>query len=186
MNWYKKLNEYFPAEEMKSKEHMDKLLNEMGNIYHKDEGPYHVLMYAEFDNFVFIDYIWVSSEARGQGIGHSLIEKMKKKNKPILLEVEPIDYDDSDTEKRLRFYHREGFVHAKSIGYSPRSLATNEQVDLEILYWSPKENESEEDIFKRVQTMYKTIHTYKTKELYGKPKPIVDEVVTFDEQQNEF
>ncbi len=56
MNWYEKLSEYFPAEEMKSKEHMDKLLIEMGDIYHKDEGPHHVMMYAEFDKFVFIDY----------------------------------------------------------------------------------------------------------------------------------
>src|SRR5690606_23811921 len=107
MNWYNKLNKYFPAEEMKSKEHMDTLLSEKGNIYRKDEGPNHVMMYAEFSDFVFIDYIWVSSKTRGQGIGHTLIEKMKKKNKPILLEVEPIDYDDSDTEKRLRFYNRE-------------------------------------------------------------------------------
>lgn len=185
MDWYQKLNEYFPAEEMKSKEHMDKLLSEMGDIYHKDEGPYHVMMYAEFDNFIFIDYIWVSSQSRGQGIGHSLIENMKKKNKPILLEVEPIDYDDSDTEKRLRFYNREGFIHAKSIGYNPRSLATNEPVDLEILYWSPNESETEEDIFKQVQTMYKDIHSYKTKEIYGKPRQKVDEVVTFDEQRSE-
>ncbi|MBM7707616.1 hypothetical protein JOD03_002563 [Chryseomicrobium aureum] len=27
MNWYEKLNQYFPVEEMKSKEHMDALLN---------------------------------------------------------------------------------------------------------------------------------------------------------------
>ena len=183
MNWYKKLNEYFPAEEMKSKEHMDKLLSEKGDIYRKDEGKYHVMMYAEFDHFVFIDYIWVSSEARGQGIGHELIEKMKKKNKPILLEVEPIDYDDSDTEKRLRFYDREGFIHAKSIGYTPYSLATDEPVDLEILYWSPNERETDADIFKQVQLIYQIIHSYKTKEIYGKTRKTVDEVVTFDEQR---
>ena len=185
MSWYKKLNEYFPAEEMKSKEHMDKLLNEKGDVYYKDEGEHHVMMYAEFDNFVFIDYIWVSSEARGQGIGHTLIEKMKEKSKPILLEVEPIDYDDSDTEKRLRFYDREGFIHAESIGYTPRSLATDEPVDLEILYWSPNERETEADIYKQVQLIYETIHSYKTKEIYGKTRQTVDEVVTFDEQQRD-
>lgn len=184
MNWYKKLNEYFPAEEMKSKEHMDKLLSEKGDVYRKDEGKHHVMMYAEFDHFVFIDYIWVSSEARGQGIGHTLIEKMKMKNKPILLEVEPIDYDDSDTEKRLRFYDREGFIHAKSIGYTPRSLMTDEQVTLEILYWSPNENETEADIFNQVKQIYDTIHSYKTKEIYDKNRKGADEVVTFDEQRS--
>ncbi|MBS4198015.1 GNAT family N-acetyltransferase [Lederbergia citri] len=185
MNWYKKLNEYFPAEEMKSKEHMEILLNEKGNIYHKDEGPYHVMMYAEFDQFVFIDYIWVSSRARGQGIGHKLIEKMKKKSKPIILEVEPIDYDDSDTEKRLRFYNREGFVHANSIGYKTRSSSTGKPVELEILYWSPNKKEMEEKVFKQVQKMYETIHSYKAREVYGKPKESVDEVVIFAEQQKD-
>lgn len=57
MNWYEKLNQYFPVEEMKSKEHMDALLKEKGSVYYKDEGPYHVLMYAEFPNFTFVDYL---------------------------------------------------------------------------------------------------------------------------------
>ena len=76
MHWYEKLNQYFPVEEMKSKEHMESLLKERSDIYHKDEGQYHVLMYAEFDSFIFIDYLFVSSESRGQGLGHKLIEKL--------------------------------------------------------------------------------------------------------------
>src|SRR5699024_12002484 len=67
MKWYEKLSEYFPVEEMKSKRHMDILLKEKGEVYYKDEGPYHVLMFAEFDTFVFIDYLWVRSEERRVG-----------------------------------------------------------------------------------------------------------------------
>lgn len=48
MSWYEKLNEYFPIEEMKSKEHFEILLDEKGNVYHKDESEDHVLMYAEY------------------------------------------------------------------------------------------------------------------------------------------
>jgi GNAT superfamily N-acetyltransferase len=120
MNWYEKLSEYFPVEEMKSEEHMEMLLKEKGDVYYKDEGPYHVLMYAEFDTFLFIDYVYVSGKSRGQGIGHQIMEKLKQKEKPIILEVEPVDYEDSDTEKRLHFYKREGFTHARSIGYNRR------------------------------------------------------------------
>jgi GNAT superfamily N-acetyltransferase len=182
MDWYEKLSEYFPIEEMKSKEHMELLLKEKGDVYHKDEGPYHVMMYAEFNTFIFIDYVWVSSKSRGQGIGHKLIEKLKQRNKPIILEVEPVDYDDTDTEKRLHFYKREGFSHAQSIGYNRRSLATNKENPMEILYWSPN-NETEEMIFEQMKKMYESIHTYKDEEIYGQAYQPVDEVLTFDEER---
>ncbi|MDC3413679.1 GNAT family N-acetyltransferase [Aquibacillus sp. 3ASR75-11] len=183
MNWYEKLNKYFPVEEMKSKKHMEMLLQEKGDVYYKDEGSNHVMMYAEFPSFLFIDYVYVSADARGQGLGHKLIEKLKSKEKPIILEVEPVDYEETDTEKRLRFYQREGFVHAQSIGYNRRSLATNEETPLEILYWSPEE-ESEEEIYKKMKTMYEDIHTYKDKELYGKSYQPVEEVLTYDDNLN--
>ncbi|WP_347861176.1 GNAT family N-acetyltransferase [Salimicrobium sp. PL1-032A] len=182
MNWFEKLNQYFPIEEMKSQEHMETLLKEKGDVYHKDEGDKHVLMYAEFPGFVFIDYVYVSSAARGEGLGHKLIEKMKQKNKPIILEVEPVDYEDTDTEKRLKFYHREGFTHAKSIGYSRRSLATDEWSQLEILYWSP-EDANEEELFEQMKQTYEEIHTYKDQTFYGKSYQPVDEVLKLDEKR---
>ncbi|WP_371069618.1 GNAT family N-acetyltransferase [Sediminibacillus sp. JSM 1682029] len=183
MNWYEKLNKYFPVEEMKSQKHMEMLLKEKGDVYYKDEGPYHVLMYAEFKSFIFIDYVYVSAASRGQGLGHKLIEKLKAKKKPIILEVEPVDYEDSDTEKRLKFYQREGFVHAQSIGYNRRSLATNEETPMEILYWSP-DNQDEEEIYKQMKKMYEDIHTYKDEEIYGKSYQPVDEVLTYDNDRD--
>lgn len=176
MDWYEKLSEYFPVEEMKSKEHMELLLKEKENVYNKDEGPHHVMMYAELKDFIFIDYIFVSKDARGKGIGHRLIERLKSKNKPIILEVEPIDYEDSDTQKRRRFYEREGFQHARSIGYRRRSLATDKINPLEILYWAPND-ESEDWIYERMKRTYEEIHTYKDKELYGKAYQDVDDVL---------
>ncbi|MFC0271977.1 GNAT family N-acetyltransferase [Metabacillus herbersteinensis] len=180
MNWYEKLNQYFPIEEMKSREHIEMLLKEKGDIYHKDEGPLHVLMYAELTNFIFIDYIFVSKDARGQGLGHKLLEKLKVKGKAIILEVEPVDYEDSDSGKRLKFYQREGFEHASSIGYNRRSLATNQINKMEILYWSPT-NESEELIYEAMKKTYEMIHTYKDKELYGQSYQNVDEVLTLEQ-----
>lgn len=181
MHWYEKLNQYFPIVEMKSKEHMETLLKERSDIYHKDEGPNHVLMYVELDNFVFVDYLFVSKNARGQGLGHKLLEKLKQKGKPIILEVEPVNYEDSDTEKRLRFYKREGFKHAESIGYKRRSLATKEINAMEILYWAPH-NESEETIFEAMKKTYDMIHTYKDQKFYGESYQPVDEVLTFNEE----
>lgn len=182
MSWYERLNEYFPVEEMKSQEHMEMLLKEKREVYYKDDSQMHVLLYVEFDAFVFIDYLWVSPKTRGQGMGHKLIGKLKAKNKPIILEVEPVDYDDSDSEKRLRFYQREQFSHAQSIGYNRRSLATNEKAPLEILYWSPNDD-SEEEIYRQMKKIYVDIHSYKDEEIYGETYEPVDEVLTYDEEK---
>ena len=181
MHWYEKLNQYFPIEEMKSRDHMETLLKERSDIYHKDESPKHILMYVELDNFIFIDYLLVSKNARGEGLGHKLLEKLKRKEKPIILEVEPINYEDSDSEKRLHFYKREGFKHANSIGYERRSLATKEPNALEILYWAPN-NESEEMIFEAMKKTYNLIHTYKDQHFYGESYQSVEEVLTFTKE----
>jgi hypothetical protein len=162
---------------------METLLKERSDIYHKDEGPNHVLMYAEFKTFVFIDYLFVSKNARGQGLGHKLMEKMKQKGKPILLEVEPVNYDDSDTEKRLHFYKREGFEHAVSIGYQRKSLATREINEMEILYWAPN-HESEEKIFNAMKKTYDLIHTYRDQHFYGEAYEPVEEVLTFEKEND--
>ncbi|WP_117170890.1 GNAT family N-acetyltransferase [Paraliobacillus sediminis] len=183
MNWYEKLNEYFPIEEMKSRKHMEMLLKEKSDVYYKDEGQNHVLMYAEFKTFIFIDYLYVSSKSRGQGLGHKLINTLKTKQKPIILEVEPVDYEETDSEKRLRFYQREGFKHAQSIGYNRRSLATNEEIPLEILYWAPS-NEDEEMIYKQMRKMYEDIHTYKDEQIYGKAYQSAEEVLSYDEKRD--
>lgn len=188
MNWYEKLSEYFPIEEMKSKEHMEALLKEQSDIYHKEEGPHHVLMYAEFEIFIFIDYLYISKDARGQGLGSQLLEKLKKKQKPILLEVEPVDENDKDTAKRLKFYRKQDFKHAQSIGYSRKSLATDKVNQLEILYWSPESN-TEKEVFDAMKQMYERIHTYKDKEWYGKSYEHADQVLKVldvDKQKNIF
>jgi GNAT superfamily N-acetyltransferase len=181
MHWYEKLNQYFPVEEMKSREHMETLLKERSDIYHKDEGPNHILMYVELDKFVFIDYLFVSQHARGQRLGHKLLEKLKEKMKPIILEVEPVNYDDSDTEKRLHFYKREKFEHAGAIGYERRSLATNEINKMEILYWAPN-NETEEMIFDAMKKTYDMVHTYKDHHFYGESYDSVEDALTYSEE----
>lgn len=182
MHWYEKLSRYFPIEEMKSQEHMELLLEDHPELYKKDEGPHHVVMYAEFEDFLFVDYLLVSKDARGQGLGGKIMKQLKEKDKPIILEVEPINYDDTDTVKRQRFYEREGFKKAEMIGYRRRSLATGEINEMEILYWSPT-NESEQSIYEKMKKVYEKIHTYKDVELYGEAYQPAEDVLTVKELQ---
>ncbi|PIC74477.1 GNAT family N-acetyltransferase [Sporosarcina sp. P26b] len=181
MHWYNKLKEYFPIEEMKSQEHMETLLNDKSNVYYKEEGPKHVLMYVETEDFVFVDYLFVSSAARGEGLGKKLLDSLKTKNKPILLEVEPVDESEPDTEKRLKFYAREDFTHARNIGYNRRSLATGEQTILEILYWAPPQSSKadEKEVFSAMKTTYEEIHTYKDQDFYGDSYDATDKVLQY-------
>ncbi|WP_156154105.1 hypothetical protein [Domibacillus tundrae] len=88
--WYTALKEYFPANEMKSKEHFDLLLSDKEALYKIEEGPEYVLVYFEKEDFLFVDYMLVQSRNRSEGIGSKVINQLKHKNKPIILEVEPI------------------------------------------------------------------------------------------------
>ena len=178
MNWYEKLSEYFPIEEMKSKEHMDALLNDKKNVYLKEEGPDHVLMYVETETFVFVDYLFVSSKSRGAGLGRKLLASLKAKGKPIILEVEPVSYEDTDTEKRLKFYAREKFHHATQIGYCRKSLATGAPTEMEILFWSPTDAD-EKTAYEAMKHTYEEIHTYKDQTFYGDQYEPTDKVLVF-------
>ncbi|MGE7904061.1 GNAT family N-acetyltransferase [Peribacillus sp. NPDC094092] len=183
MNWYEKLNQYFPIEEMKSKEHIEVLLEDKQEIYKKDEGPDHVLLYVEGEEFIFVDYLFVSKKSRGQGLGRKLIQKLQKKQKTILLEVEPVQENDDDTFKRLKFYKREGFRHASSISYNRKSLATKEETPMEILYWPSNPSVDEEDVFDFMKKIYSEIHTYKDDDLYGKSYQDVEDVLSLNAGQ---
>lgn len=180
MNWYEKLNQYFPIEEMKSKEHIEILLKDKHDIYKKDEGPDHVLLYVEGEEFIFVDYLFVAKSARGQGLGRNLIHKLQESKKTIFLEVEPVQEDEVDTSKRLKFYKREGFKHASSIAYNRKSLATKENTPMEILYWPADSSVAEEDVFDYMKKIYSEIHTHKDKHLYGKSYQPVDEVLNMN------
>ena len=179
MHWYQKLSQYFPIEEMKSQTHIEALLSDFSDLYFKDEGPNHVMMYVEDEHFVFVDYLIVAKEARGQGLGSALLDRLKAKGKPILLEVEPLDYEETDTVKRQRFYRREGFRHAQAIAYRRRSLATRRENELEILYWSPTPEIGEAEIFEYMRETYRRIHTYRDTHFYGESYQPVDEVLHF-------
>ena len=178
MSWFEELKSYFPEEEMKSKAQLDCLLKDRGDIYYKDEGPSHIMMYAAFPDFIYIDFLWVSEKSRGKGIGRKVIETLKAKNKPIIIEVEPIDEREPDTARRLRFYNKLNFKLAESIDYLFQAFLTESEIKLDLMYWSEGDI-SEKAIFEYMNTVYQEIHTYKVEEFYGVIPKSVEKVISF-------
>lgn len=167
---------------MKSKQQLDILLEEKGNIYHKEEGAYHIIMYTEFEKFIYIDFLWVSGESRGKGIGKKVMETLKKKNKPIIIEVEPLNENDLDTERRLRFYNKQGFKVAESIFYLFQAFEAKTETKLDIMYWSNIDL-SEKEVYENMKLVYDEIHAYKVEKIYGVSPKLTKDVIRFEKKE---
>lgn len=58
--------------------------------------------------FTYIEHLAIAKEQRKKKLGTYLLEKIKTKNQPIILEIDPPL--DSVSQKRLSFYNKNGFV----------------------------------------------------------------------------
>lgn len=175
MEWYERLNEYFPEHEMKDPRQMQALIEEK-DVYHKEETDDYIMLYAEFPTFIFIDYLLINPETRGKGIGTKVLNKLKQKGKAILLEVEPIDREDEDTLKRVNFYRKNGFVKADRIVYQ-REDESGEPYEMKIYYWSPEEDLPQEVILEKMAKACQEIHNFRSKRYYGRVVADPDEVL---------
>lgn len=100
-----------------------------------------------------------------------MIQQLKDKQKTIILEVEPVDENNEDTEKRLRFYFREGFRISEAISYQFQALVSHSETELDIMYWDAQEK-TDEQLLDYMVTIYEEIHSYNQKQIYGyEPKP---------------
>jgi GNAT superfamily N-acetyltransferase len=173
-HWYTRLTDYFPEKEMKSKKHFEILFHEKQGIYQLDESPGHVLVYFEQSDFIFIDYILVTGNNRGNGRGSKILDQLKRKGKTIILEVEPVTLIDPDSEKRIRFYEKNGFLKIESIRYERIHMVTNELNKMDIFCWSPV-HKTEHWVYDQMKAVYDEVHSFKAGELYKRnPQPVSD------------
>ena len=180
--WFSNLKEYFPAKEMKSEEHMVNLLDAKKNAYKIETGPENTLVYYEEPEFLFIDYILISSSSRGNGLGSKLMDRVKKKNKPIILEVDPITSEDPESAKRVRFYERLHFKKVHAIQYVRNHPVTGEKSEMDIFYWSP-EKIADTWLLEKMKKIYEEVHAFQNPKLYGTvPKPANDVLQLLDQK----
>lgn len=180
MNWYERLAKYFPANEMKDPDHIQDLLSHH-EAYHKLETDDYVVTYAEFPTFIFIDYLLVQSRTRGKGVGSKILDAFKKRHKPLIVEVEPSDVEEPDTQRRITFYEKNGFNKAENIVYT-RSDEDGTPFTLDIYYWSP-EDIAETEILHNMQHICREIHNFMAVKHYGRLLADPEEVLTWDGDQ---
>lgn len=178
MDWYNKLANYFPEEEMKHPGQLEELLEADHIPYHKLETENYVVMYAEFSSFLFIDYLLVTSNLRGQGFGTKLLDRFKRRGKNIILEVEPADEDEESTIKRIRFYEHNGFQKAEHILYT-RTDQDGEELSMDVWYWSPNPV-SEREIMRQMAVICREIHSFKSHKYYGRVLADPDDVLEWE------
>lgn len=79
----------------------------------------------ELDGFVYLEHFAVAKEFRGQGLGTSLMDELKKISGTVILEAEPPEQSGT-AARRVRFYERLGFFLNKYEYFQP-PCADNEQ-----------------------------------------------------------
>ncbi|MDP9727286.1 GNAT family N-acetyltransferase [Alicyclobacillus tolerans] len=178
-DWYSMLASYFPDEEMKKRAQFEDLLAEH-DAYFKKETDEYVVIYAEFRDFIFIDYLLVKPNIRSKGVGSKVLQAFKKKQKMILLEVEPENAEDADTLKRIRFYEKNGFQKAENIEYV-RETADGKPLYMDIYYWSP-ESLDEREILNAMTRIYKEIHNFKSHKYQRRPQLDPSDVLIWKEE----
>ncbi|WP_067624027.1 GNAT family N-acetyltransferase [Alicyclobacillus acidiphilus] len=177
MDWYEKLKNYFPDEELKHPGQFEELLQK-SPAYHKFETPEVIVMYADFPTFLFIDYFLVTSKERGRGVGSKVLNAFKKRGKPIILEVEPADDDDPDTVRRVHFYEKNGFRKAEHIVYTRRD-DDGEEFSMDVWYWH-EAFISEREVLSNMAVICREIHNFKAQKYYGRLIATPDEVLDWD------
>lgn len=143
-----------------------KELLEQDTEYHKSETDEYVVTFAEYETFIFIDYLLVNSSLRSRGVGRRILNAFKRRNKTIILEVESPTLDDQDTIRRIQFYKKHGFQKAEHILYTLAD-EEGEPYCMDVFYWSPKQI-SERDIMSEMTIICREIHNFKSKKYYGR------------------
>ena len=103
------------------------------NAYYYNDEFIGLCFFTKKKNKMFILYLAVNEKLKGMGYGSIILKSLEPSNNHIYLNVEPIDFNATNNEeriKRIRFYKHNGFeltnylLNDGNIEY--QILATNE------------------------------------------------------------
>jgi len=172
MDWYDELSRYFPSAEMRPRAHFQWLIDHRPDIYRVAATAEHLLLYLEYDDVLFIDYLYVYPDHRGAGEGSRVLQWLKQHDKAVLLEVEPASAADPDSVRRRQFYDRLQFRQVSDVRFRLPHPLLGAGTDLDVLCWAPGEVPPAR-IYQWMQRMYQDLYASIDPAIYGKPYPPV-------------
>ena len=100
----------FPAHELRLWPDQQAVMNDP--LYHFDlcllDGALaSLILYWDFGAYIYVEHFCVEPSMRGHGLGTLILAELAKKNKPIILEIDPLT--DDVAIRRKGFYERCGF-----------------------------------------------------------------------------
>ena len=110
---YDLLEASFPHSEFREREAQAALFDKAPyRVYGLREGEKLLALCAlwELPGWRYLEHLAVASELRGRGIGAALLREIRELPGKLILEIEKPD--DAKTQRRLRFYEREGLTLA--------------------------------------------------------------------------
>lgn len=148
---FKLMETSFPKTEFRTREDQKKLLdNKFYNLkpYFNDKNEILAFIATwEFSDFIFVEHIAVSPNARGMGLGTKIMDELiNSTNKKIVLEIEPPT--DETCVRRMKFYEKLGFK-MNDYEYFQMPLRENQdKIPLKIMSYPA---EIKKDAFKSVE-----------------------------------
>lgn len=103
----------FPVNERRPLESLKKIISDESDVYCdavlRNNVYVGLLVYWDFADFVYVEYLAVDPDIRGGGIGARILSQLRDgARKPVVLEVEPPLNELA--KRRIGFYERNGFV----------------------------------------------------------------------------
>lgn len=111
-------------------------------------------IFWDFENFAFLEHLAVENDLRGLGIGEEVLSVIREKYKIILLETELPE--DEISQRRVKFYQRNGFRMLQRQYIQPSYGKNKPEVELQLM--STSVDFSVETLDEYIQTIREKVY----------------------------
>lgn len=123
----------FIREERRDADEQERVLGDP--CYHlctvEDGATVGIAFYWESRDFIYLEHLCIDPELRSKGYGGRVLELFKRMGKTVILEIEPVVNE--QTQKRLSFYERNGFIRNGHFHINPKYHVGDEDLVLWIM-----------------------------------------------------